>query len=50
MREKISLECTVCKRRNYTSYKNKKTAKDKLLIKKYCSFDRKHTEHKETKI
>ncbi|MDD5089695.1 MAG: 50S ribosomal protein L33 [Candidatus Wallbacteria bacterium] len=50
MREKVVLECTVCKRKNYTTTRNKKTAKEKLVIKKYCSHDRKHTEHKETKI
>ncbi|MDD2717124.1 MAG: 50S ribosomal protein L33 [Candidatus Wallbacteria bacterium] len=50
MREIVSLECTVCKRKNYTTTRNKKTAKDKLVLKKYCSFDKKHTEHKESKV
>ena len=50
MRELISLECTVCKRRNYTTTKNKKTTTDKIKLKKYCPHDRRHTEHKETKI
>ncbi len=49
MREIITLECTVCKNRNYTTLKNKKKHPDKLEIKKYCKFCRKHTAHKEIK-
>ena len=50
VRELIALECSDCKRRNYTTTKNKKKQSDKLTLKKYCRFDRKHTEHKETKV
>jgi large subunit ribosomal protein L33 len=49
MRETITLECTVCKNRNYTTSKNKKTHQDKFEISKFCRFDRKHTPHKEIK-
>ncbi|TBR17345.1 50S ribosomal protein L33 [bacterium] len=49
MREIITLECTVCKNRNYTTTKNKKQHQEKLELKKYCRFCRKHTLHKETK-
>ncbi len=49
MRVKVTLECGTCKRRNYTSTKNKRTTPDKLVLKKYCRFCRAHTEHKETK-
>ena len=49
MREIIILECTECKRRNYTSTKEKKNTPGRLEIKKYCKFDRRHTVHKETK-
>lgn len=49
MREIITLACSECKRRNYTTTKNKKTMTTKLELKKYCKFDRKHTLHKETK-
>ncbi|MCR4280659.1 MAG: 50S ribosomal protein L33 [Candidatus Komeilibacteria bacterium] len=45
----IKLECTVCKRVNYNSHKNKKTLKNRLEISKHCKFCRKHTPHKETK-
>jgi large subunit ribosomal protein L33 len=50
VRELVALECAECKRRNYTTSKNKKKAGDKLVLKKYCSHDRKHTEHRETKV
>jgi large subunit ribosomal protein L33 len=49
MRDIINLACTDCKRKNYTTTKNKKTKPDKLQFKKYCSFCRCHTVHKETK-
>jgi large subunit ribosomal protein L33 len=45
----IHFECTVCKQRNYSSTKNKRTTPDKLSFMKYCRFCRKHTRHKETK-
>jgi len=49
MRDIITLACTECKRRNYSTTKNKKTIPDRLEIKKFCKFCRKHTAHKETK-
>ena len=49
MREIVILACSECKRRNYTTTKNKKTMTGKLEIKKYCKFDKKRTLHKETK-
>ena len=48
-REIITLACQECKRRNYTTTKNKKTKTDRLEIRKYCRFDRKHTAHREVK-
>lgn len=48
--EIIALQCTECKRRNYTTTKNRKTKTGKLELKKYCPFDRHHTLHKETKV
>ncbi|MBX7078985.1 MAG: 50S ribosomal protein L33 [Nannocystaceae bacterium] len=45
----ISLECQVCKRRNYSKMKNRRNSPEKLVLKKYCRFCRKHAEHKETK-
>jgi len=49
MRDIITLACTDCKERNYTTTKNKKTTPDRLELKKYCRHCRKHTVHKETK-
>jgi large subunit ribosomal protein L33 len=49
MREIVTLACGQCKRRNYTTNKNKRTTPDKLEFKKYCRFCRSHTLHKETK-
>ena len=49
MRENVLLECTVCKRRNYTATRNKRKRPERLEFKKYCKFDRKHTIHRETK-
>ncbi|MFH1202176.1 MAG: 50S ribosomal protein L33 [Candidatus Omnitrophota bacterium] len=49
MREIITFECSVCKRRNYNSTKNKKKHTDRLETKKFCRFCRKHTVHKEIK-
>lgn len=48
-REIIILECTECKRRTYTTSKNKRKHADRLEIKKHCKFCRRHTIHKETK-
>jgi len=48
-REIITLACQECKRRNYTTTRNKKTQTDRLEIRKYCRFDRKHTAHREVK-
>lgn len=48
--EKIALQCTECKRKNYTTEKNRRNTPGKLELNKYCPFDRKHTLHRETKI
>jgi large subunit ribosomal protein L33 len=49
MRDIVTLSCTACKQRNYTTTKNKKNTPDKLEFKKYCRFCQKHTSHRETK-
>ena len=48
--ELIALQCSECKRRNYTTSKNRRNIQGKLELRKYCKFDRKHTLHTETKI
>ncbi|NQU63680.1 MAG: 50S ribosomal protein L33 [SAR324 cluster bacterium] len=49
MRDIVHLQCTECKRKNYSTTRNKRVKPAKMEIKKYCRFDRKHTTHKETK-
>ncbi len=49
MREQILLACGECKRRNYTTKKNKRLHPDRVEFKKFCKFCKKHTPHKETK-
>ncbi|HHQ47662.1 MAG TPA: 50S ribosomal protein L33 [Acidobacteria bacterium] len=46
-RDTVHLQCTECKRRNYSGTRNKKQQTAKLQLKKYCPFCRKHTLHKE---
>jgi len=45
----VTLACGECKRRNYSTTRDKKKHPDKLSLKKYCRFCRTHTLHKETK-
>ncbi|MSP64155.1 MAG: 50S ribosomal protein L33 [Ignavibacteria bacterium] len=49
MRDIITLECNDCKRRNYSTTKNKKKHTTRVEYKKFCKFCNKHTIHKETK-
>ncbi len=49
MRDIITLSCGECGRRNYTTTKNKKIKQERLELKKYCRWCRKHTAHKEVK-
>jgi large subunit ribosomal protein L33 len=46
-RDIVHLQCTECKRRNYTAGRNKKKQTTKLQLRKYCRFCRQHTLHKE---
>jgi len=49
MRVKIVMACQECKQRNYNKVKNKKNTTERLELKKYCRFCKKHTAHRETK-
>jgi len=49
MRDIIHLQCGTCKRKNYSTTKNKKKQQGKLEVKKYCPWCRKHEPHKEVK-
>jgi large subunit ribosomal protein L33 len=48
--EKIALQCPECKRRNYTTEKNRRNIQGKMELKKYCKWCKTSTLHKETKI
>ncbi|PIZ00632.1 50S ribosomal protein L33 [bacterium (Candidatus Howlettbacteria) CG_4_10_14_0_8_um_filter_40_9] len=48
-RQLITLACTKCKERNYTTTKNVKNTTDKVELKKFCKRDRAVVAHKETK-
>ena len=49
MRDIITLACGDCKRRNYSTTKNKRKHPDRVEHRKFCRFCRKHTAHKETR-
>src|SRR5579875_1575330 len=48
-RVKVTLACEVCKRRNYITTKNKQNDRERIEMRKYCRWDRRHTLHKETR-
>ncbi len=48
-RDIVTLACADCKRRNYSTTRNKKKTTERLEFKKYCRFCRIHTSHRETK-
>jgi large subunit ribosomal protein L33 len=45
----ITLECTECRERNYTSEKSRRNDPQRLELRKYCRRCRQHTLHRETK-
>ncbi len=49
MREVITLECTECKNRNYSTSKNKSNDRNRMELKKFCKFCATHTLHRETR-
>ena len=49
MRVRVTLACQDCKRRNYTTMKNKRNDPERIEMQKYCKWCEKHTAHKETK-
>ena len=49
VRPVVTMECTECHERNYTTQKNRRTDAGRLELKKYCARQKKHTLHRETK-
>lgn len=48
-RDKIIMECTDCKSRNYFTDKNKRLHPERVEWKKFCPRCNKHQVHKESK-
>ncbi len=49
VRTVITLECTECRERNYTSEKNRRNDPGRMELSKYCPRCRAHRPHRETK-
>ena len=45
----VTLACTECKERNYTTEKNRRITQGRMELKKYCRCCRKHMLHRETR-
>lgn len=48
-REKVILVCTECLSRNYSTFRNQSSVKERLELKKFCKRCGKHTIHKDSK-
>ena len=48
-RQIITLSCTECKERTYSTRKNKKNDPGRIELQKYCPRCRRHTLHREAK-
>jgi large subunit ribosomal protein L33 len=45
----VTLACEECKRRNYQTKKSKRNNPDRITLRKYCRWCRRHTGHRETR-
>ncbi|MEA2265182.1 MAG: large subunit ribosomal protein, partial [Solirubrobacteraceae bacterium] len=45
----VTLACEECKRRNYQTNKSKRNNPDRISLRKYCRWCRRHTGHRETR-
>ena len=45
----VTLACEECKRRNYMTNKSKRNNPDRIGLRKYCKWCKKHTSHRETR-
>ena len=45
----VTLSCTECKERTYTTSKNRKNTQGRMELMKYCPRCHKHLKHRETK-
>ena len=49
IRPVITLECSVCKNRNYATTKSTRNDPDRMVLKKWCKHCRQITEHRENR-
>ncbi len=49
VRTLVTLACTECKERNYTTEKNRRNDPNRLELAKYCPRCRQHRLHRETR-
>ena len=55
VRVQVIMECTECRKSGmpgvsrYVTMKNRRNTTERVELKKYCKFERKHTLHKEIK-
>jgi large subunit ribosomal protein L33 len=49
VRPVVTLACSECQERNYTTEKNRRNDAGRIEFRKYCSRCGKHTLHRETK-
>ena len=45
----VTLACQECKRRNYHTVKNRVNDRERIEMRKYCRWERRHTLHRETR-
>jgi large subunit ribosomal protein L33 len=48
-RPKITMACTECRHRNYTTVKNRINDRDRMEFRKYCRWCGTHKLHRETR-
>jgi len=45
----VTLACEECKRRNYQTNKSKRNNPERITLRKYCRWCKRHTGHRETR-
>ncbi len=48
-RPKVTLACTVCRHRNYITTKNRNNQRERIELRKYCTWCNAHRPHRETR-
>ena len=48
-RQLVTLACTSCRERNYTTQKNRRNDSGRIELRKYCPRERQHFVHREAR-